>query len=176
MGKTNPPGKVKLFAGLIFKERGIFDSTAAVLEQELHNPIDYISPEIGFFYTNYYEEEFGSGLLRRFIAFKDPVLLEGIYKTKIATNSIEDRFRGISGRTINIDPGYIDMAKLVLFSTKDFSHRIYAGDGIFAEVTMLYKGGTFTELPWTYPDYRTQDYLRILNHIRGIYKDSIMEN
>jgi hypothetical protein len=75
-------------------------------------------------------------------------------------------------RIINIDPGYINDAKLVLSSTKDFHHRIYLGKGIFAEITLAYsaKEKTFTDFPTTFPDYRTKEYKDILIHIRNLYR------
>jgi hypothetical protein len=73
-------------------------------------------------------------------------------------------------RSVNIDPGYLDLAKLVLFSTKDYTHRIHVGKGIFAEVTLYFQDDSFNAWPWTYPDYKTKEYIGIFNTIRGIYK------
>ena len=84
-------------------------------------------------------------------------------------NEISNGARG-SKRAVNIDPGYITEAKLVLASTKDYAHRIYLDKGICAEVTLYYKDGTFRWRDWTYMDYRTDDYIRIFNHIRNIYR------
>ncbi|MCK4715406.1 MAG: DUF4416 family protein, partial [Candidatus Marinimicrobia bacterium] len=67
----------------------------------------------------------------------------------------------------NIDPGYLTPAKLVLFSAKNFSHRIYTGSGIFAEVTMLYAHGEFVRLPWTYSDYYWEENLNFLYTMRN---------
>ena len=71
-------------------------------------------------------------------------------------------------RRINIDPGYITSSNLILASTKNFSHRLYLGRGIFGEVTMRYENKDFTRLPWTYPDYYT--HRDVLLHIRNIYR------
>jgi len=73
-------------------------------------------------------------------------------------------------RVMNLDPGYVSLSKLVLASTKDYTHRIYLGDGIFAEVTMHYANGRFNSWPWTYPDYKTEDYRRFFDTIRSKYR------
>ena len=73
--------------------------------------------------------------------------------------------RGI--RVANIDPGYLEPSKLVLYSTKNFSHRIYVGNGIFAEVTLIYEHGDFKFLPWTYPDYMWRPNVDFLKSVRA---------
>ncbi|MBI4006928.1 MAG: DUF4416 family protein, partial [Planctomycetes bacterium] len=76
-------------------------------------------------------------------------------------------------RPINLDPGYISEAKLVLASTKDFSHRIYLGKGIYAEVTLQYRNEQYESLPWTFPDYRTQQYQQFFLRVRSLYKEKL---
>ena len=90
-------------------------------------------------------------------------------KIKVFTNRVENKLSLNSRRQINIDPGYLDMAKLVLASTKDYKHRIYLDRGIYAEITLFYRDKTFQPWEWTYPDYRTSDYIRIFNQIRQVY-------
>ena len=82
--------------------------------------------------------------------------------------------KGIS-RIINIDPGYLDLSKLILASTKDYKHRIYLTKGIYAEVTLFYQDKTFCPWEWTYPDYKTGEYIEIFNRIRQIYAEQIKE-
>jgi hypothetical protein len=65
------------------------------------------------------------------------------------------------------------MAKLILASTKDYRHRIYLNHGIYAEVTLFYENKGFRSWEWTYPDYKTADYLAIFNQIREIYAHQI---
>ncbi|MDP3730437.1 MAG: DUF4416 family protein [Candidatus Omnitrophota bacterium] len=172
MGKIYPPGKVKLIAGLISNDEALFDKIEVILEKRLKNKIDFRSGIIDFTYTDYYDKEMGRDLKRRFLSFKKLVRLERIAKTKLETNNIEKRFCVDGKRAVNIDPGYIDMAKLVLLSTKDYSHRVHAGNGIFAEVTLHYKDKRFNFWPWTYPDYKSEEYIRIFGAIRDMYKDA----
>lgn len=118
-------------------------------------------------FTDYYVKEFGMHLEKQFFIFQNPVNLEGFHEIKVWTNDLElGNSLKPSGRIVNIDPGYLEPSKLVLFSTKNFSHRTYCGAGIFAEVTMLYKQGDFVRLPWTYDDYFWEENRRFLLHAR----------
>ena len=74
-------------------------------------------------------------------------------------------------RPINIDPGYITEAKLVLATTKDRDHRLYLSRGIFAEVTLSIRGGSWRDAAWTYPDYRRRDYQEFFSSCRQYYRD-----
>lgn len=169
MGRVCRPEKVKLIAGLLSGNPGVLAKAKESLAKKF-GPIDFESPVTDFSYTDYYRNEMGDGLKRQFISFRKPFGLDRIFRVKAATNRIERHFAGKGSRTVNIDPGYVDLAKLVLFSTKDFSHRIYLGSGIYAEITLMYKGGSFNALPWTYPDYRTTGHISAFNAIREILK------
>lgn len=170
MGFIRKPEKVKLIVGVIANDTALLGKVKRILEKKLHNTADFESPVLDFTYTEYYNKEMGGGLKRKFFSFKNNISLNNIEKIKLLTNSIEKRFSVDSKRPLNIDPGYIDLSKLVLFSTKDYSHRIHVGKGIFAEVTLYYKDKRFNFWPWTYPDYKSDDYLAIFNSIREIYK------
>ncbi|MDQ7780666.1 MAG: DUF4416 family protein [Planctomycetota bacterium] len=80
--------------------------------------------------------------------------------------------RPVTGRRINLDPGYVTQAKVVLATAKDFSHRIYLRDGIYAEVTLKYGKGTFHPWPWTFPDYRQESYISFFNAMRAALKSA----
>ena len=70
---------------------------------------------------------------------------------------------------IHVREAHLDGGKLVLATTKNYSHRIYLGDGIYAEVTLIYRNKGYVALPWTYPDYATEDYQQILRQVRALY-------
>ncbi len=133
-------------------------------------PIDYESPISDFNHTEYYAEEMGPGLKRVFLAFERLAGLKNICSSKLRTDSIESRFAKAGKRVVNIDPGYLDMSKVVLFSTKDYTHRIYLDKGVFAEVTLFYKEKRYNPWPWTYADYKSADCAVIFEAVRDIYK------
>jgi hypothetical protein len=174
MGKIYPQKPVKLIIGFIFKDETVF-SKALVRLAKRFGKIDFESALLPFTYTSYYEKEMGTGLSRKFVSFKKLIPPEKLAEIKLITNRLEQRLASGNNRLINIDPGYIDLAKLVLATTKDFRHRVFLGRGIYAEVTLFYTKKTqdpqsgFTHWDWTYPDYRTPEYIGIFNRIREIY-------
>lgn len=54
---------------------------------------------------------------------------------------------------VNIDIGFLTLENFVLATTKNYSHRIFIGQNIFADLTYHFHQGEFRSLPWTYPDY-----------------------
>lgn len=163
---------LKLIIGLIFKDDGILQKAESILSKKF-SEVDFQSQTLPFTHTNYYQKEFGTDLKRKFISFKKLICPEKLYKIKILTNNIERKLSSAGNRTINIDPGYLDLSKLVLFSTKNYGHRIYIGRGIYAEVTLIFRDKSFKHLDWTYPDYKTSEYISIFSHIRQIYAQQI---
>jgi hypothetical protein len=122
--------------------------------------------------TDYYTATMGEGLKKQFFAFErliDPAALADI---KRQTNEWEAEYaalgRHAEPRPLNLDPGYITPAKLVLASTKDHAHRIYLAGGIFAEVTLAFRAGGWQPLEWTYPDYRRSDYQSFFTRCRAL--------
>ena len=152
--------------GFIYKDEAIFIKSRDKLEK-IFGGLNFQSGPLDFNYTTYYEKEMGAGLKRRFISFSKLIPIGDLYRIKLYTNRLEARFSDSGARRqVNIDPGYVDLAKLVLASTKDYSHRIYLRKGIFAEITLSYRGNSFAYNDWTYPDYRSQEYIDIFNKIR----------
>jgi len=87
----------------------------------------------------------------------------------LATNRLEGEYAKDGRRRVNIDPGYLLLERLVLASGKNFSHRIYLDNGIYADLTLIYQHGGFQKLPWTYPDYADQPMLAFLQQVRRKY-------
>jgi hypothetical protein len=160
--------KVKLVAGFIYKDEAIFLKAREKLKKRF-GKIDFESASLSFDYTDYYEAEMGKQLKRKFISFSRLTPIEDLYRVKLYTNRLEAKISAGKFRQVNIDPGYIDLAKLVLATTKDYAHRIFLRKGIFAEITLSFKGNSFSANDWTYPDYRSKEYIDIFNQIRKLY-------
>ena len=168
MGKAKKYNPVKLIFGFIYSDEAVFVKAKARLKRRFGRQ-DFESAAIDFNYTDYYALEMGVGLKRRFISFRKLIPMFELYRIKLYANKLESRFLNGLSRKINIDPGYVDLAKLVLASTKDYAHRIYLRKGIFAEITLSYRGDSFSPNDWTYPDFRSPEYINIFNQIRKLY-------
>lgn len=161
-----------MIAGFIFKDESILAETEKRLIKKF-GKFDFESRILEFTYTDYYEKEFGKNLKRKFISFDDLIAPDKLASIKTLTNRIESKLSAGNNRRINIDPGYIELSKLVIATTKDYSHRIYLTQGIYAEITLSYRNKSFQYRDWTYPDYKSPEYIAIFNHLREIYARQI---
>lgn len=174
MGTASQPDPVKLIASLLTGETDLLAETMEALSR-LFGPIDFQSELLPFDHTDYYAAEFGPRLQRKIVTFEpliDPAALPAI---KRQTNDLEWSLARGDVRRVNIDPGYVSLARMVLASTKDHAHRIYLGKGIYGEGTLTFRGGHFQPWPWTYPDYASDDYCAMFDRIRQRYKVQLRE-
>ena len=168
MSLPQPPQPAKLIVGFFLKEKQLAADLAEDLRQRF-GELDLISPWMNFNMTDYYQREMGAPLFRRMLAFKELIDQDTLARVKIQTNGIESRFQQGAGRRLNIDPGYLVPERLVLATGKNYSHRIYIGRGIYADLTLIFKKGDFCPLPWTYPDYARPEMFEFLNRVRRKY-------
>jgi hypothetical protein len=168
VGKIKEPLPVKLITSMFTASGELLEEAKVRLSQEF-GPIDYESEPLPFDHTAYYAAEFGENLKRRFVAFEKLVHPGKLAEIKLLTNALEMEWAVEGKRRINIDPGYVSHSKLVLATTKNHAHRIYLGQGIYAEVTLYFHNGTFHAWPWTYPDYSSPPLIAIFNQIRKLY-------
>jgi hypothetical protein len=172
MGKISAQKPVKLITGFIFKDPQYYCKSKDLLASKFGS-LDFESADIPFNLTDYYASEFGRPLTRKFLSFKKLIPAQNLPEIKAYTNRLEERLSCRGKRQVNLDPGYLDLAKLILASTKDYAHRIYLGKGIFSEITLYFKDGSFTPWEWTYPDYRSAVYIEIFNKIRQAYAQEL---
>jgi hypothetical protein len=129
------------------------------------------SPTFPFVETNYYEPTMGPNLGTTFLTFERPYDPADTATTKLATNAWEAEYAALGrhpeSRPLNLDPGYLTAAKLVLSSTKDHTHRIYLGQGIYGEITLFYRHGAWRDHEFTFPNYRRADYQQFFTACRG---------
>ena len=168
MGKIKDPQRVKLVIGMLAKDISLFDRVEEFFIKKFKN-IDFKSSLIPFDYTDYYKDEMGHPLKKKFISFERLISQDDIVNIKLYTNQLENKFLKAHKRQINLDPGYLTDAKFILATTKDYFHRIYLAKGIYAEVTLFWRKGSFSQFEWTYPDHRSKEYIDTLNTIRDIY-------
>ena len=168
MSKPNPTEPVKLVFSVFATEITRLNDTITILSAAYGQP-DFISSVTLFDYTDYYNAEMGENLVRRFLAMEKLIKPEALPDIKLATNEIEDKLALDSRRQVNIDPGYISKAHLILATGKAYTHRPYLRGGIYADLTLVYQGKKFCSLPWTYPDYADEKQLIMLSKIREKY-------
>jgi hypothetical protein len=164
---SESPKPVKIFCGLIGKAEAM-GRAQELLVAEL-GEIDCESQTIDFSFTDYYRDEMGKGLARKWVSFRPRRSRGYLALAKHLAVRIEGDLADGGRRTVNIDPGYIDDAQVVLSTAKNYSHRIYIGMGYYAEVTLTYEHKAFKFLEWTYPDYRSEVALRFLAQARDAY-------
>jgi hypothetical protein len=168
MSEPQAPAPAKLIAGFFLKDKALADDIARDLQDRL-GAVDMVSAWLEFDYTTYYEKEMGAPLSRRMMAFKTLVQQTQLAAFKRATNELEHKYRQQGRRRVNIDPGYLLAERLVLATGKNFTHRIYIGEGIYADLTLIYQRGAFRCLPWTYPDYADSRMIAFLTLVRKKY-------
>ena len=102
-----------------------------------------ISEPFPFVAGGYYESQMGNDLRKVMVACRQPCQPDDFVEWKLTTNDWEAEFANSASfpekRPLNLDPGYVTQAKLVLATTKDRDHRIYLERGIYAEVTLSFR-------------------------------------
>jgi hypothetical protein len=176
VGRVVEPPPVKLIMGLIIGSQAPVMMVRQQIEAA-YGTIDLESDLLPFAATRYYEREMGPQLQRLFWSFTGLITPEMLAGIKCDTNAVEQAFALRDGqswrRRVNLDPGYMDQAKLVLATTKDRQHRLYLGHGIYGEVTLRFTGGRFEPWEWTYPDYRTPEYRVFFEMVRRRYRQQL---
>ena len=171
MAEPKPFPRVKLVCGVIFRKEKALDA-AEVRLSEAFGPADVKSPIFGFDCTEYYAKEMGPGLKRVFMGFGRLVEPDSLSRTKLLTNRMEQELRVESEeafRIVNLDPGFLTAAALIMATAKDFSHRIPLRDGIYAHLEFLFTKTGIRFLDWTYPDFRKDEYREFFLEARRAY-------
>ena len=170
MGPINSVPPVLLFFAAFASNEKSLDWAHRRAESEF-GPIELVGGPFRFDrFTGYYAEAMGNILFKRLWGFRRPIDPATLPDIKRLANDWEAEYATTGSesvvRPLNLDPGYVDLGKLILASTKNHAHRIYLRDGIFAETTLIYTKKQWMPLPWTYPDYQSPEYHEFLNRCR----------
>jgi len=140
----------------------------------VYGEVDFISEMFSFNFTDYYAKEMGERLFRHFIIFGPLISMTQLPDIKQMTNRLEEKYSRPNGtRRINIDPGYLCLEHIILATTKNYTHRPYLRDGIYADLTLVYRNQSFQALEWTYPDYRQDRVIDLFNQFRKKYAEDL---
>jgi len=171
VAEVKPFLPVKLICGIIASEERLFSEAEKRLAS-LYGNVDSRSPRIAFNLTAYYESQMGAGLHREFLSFAALIDPSRLSEIKIRTNILESEISADCGegrRAVNLDPGYLTPAALIMATAKDFSHRIPLSDGIYGHLEFLFTRTGIRRLAWTYPDFADEGYQRYFVELRRAY-------
>lgn len=174
MGIPKEPEKSILFTGLLYTNESILKDCLNKLSTRFGELL-FESSDEKWDHSEYYREEMGWPIYRKFCAFNRLINPEEIVEIKLWTNAVEHEYSEGGNRKINIDPGYLTLSKVVLVTTKNYAHRIYLGKGIYGEVTLFYRKGGFNSHEFTYPDYQTKLAMDFFNKLR-IHLKEMLQN
>jgi hypothetical protein len=169
MWKLKNPKPVKLIIGILAADRKSLLAAMELIEDKF-DKIDLTSEVWPFTHTDYYKDQTGPNILRQFVSIERLINPGNLFRIKHKTNKLEQKLAKRLGvplpRPVNLDPGIIEPSKLILASTKNYSHRIYIGKKIYAEVTLIFDKGYWRPLPYTYLDYRQECYFEFFEKVR----------
>jgi hypothetical protein len=169
MGAIAPPALVQPIVGLLAAAPVLLDEARAVLESAVA-PIALASEPVEWTESDYYRAEMGAQIWRQYVALDTRMSPDQLADLKRHTNALEDRWRGPRGRSVNLDPGYLDLLRVVLASTKDAAHRVAIAPGIYAEATLHFAHGRFAPWPHTYADFAGATALDFFTRVRGRFR------
>lgn len=172
MGEPKLPFDVVLIVSILYSNEDMLDKALSEIEREFGRGevLDYMGR---FDFSDYYNDELGTPIFRRFWRAHQLFPRDLLADIKIKTNMIEKRYLVEGKRRFNLDPGFLSFENFILATTKNYTHRIYLRDGIYADLTLLYKGKEFVPLDWTYPDYAGLEIRGLLKRERERYLKQI---
>jgi hypothetical protein len=170
MWELKNPKPVKLIIGILAANQDCLQTAVKTIEAKF-GEIDFQSDVWPFTQTDYYKDQTGENILRQFISIEKLIDPGKLAKIKLKTNKLEQKLAADLNiglcRPVNLDPGLIEPSKLVLATTKNYSHRIYIGKKMYAEVTLIFDKGLWKPFDYTYPDYRQQCYFDFFDKARN---------
>lgn len=156
---------VKLFAAILTVSPSLVDELRPKLEKKwgkVHSESALLPVEIR---------------LRKFFVFRKLVEPEALVEAKRWTQSLEEdaarEGKFDVERPLDLDPGYFTLGKVVRASSKDLSHRIAVGRGVFAEVLYRFRSSVYAAMEWTPAEYRTREYVDFFLQARRALADQV---
>jgi hypothetical protein len=169
MWKLKAPKPAKLIIGILAADEECLKAAIEAINTNF-GKIDFVSDLWPFDQTDYYKDQTGENILRQFVSIEKLIDPGKLSKIKHKTNTLEQKLAKQSAsdllRPVNLDPGIIEPSKLVLATTKNYSHRIYIGKKMYAEVTLIFDKGKWKPFEYTYPDYRQDCYHDFFSKVR----------
>lgn len=173
MARVQHPDKGRQIISVIYSSMDALADSLKAIERKF-GPVQYETLEVTCQRPEMYREEMGEGLLRRFFSFERFIDRDSLADAKRTCHKIEpdfaDHVDGYDFRAVNIDPGILTTSNLIMASHREFNHRIYLKDGVFAEVSLIYAKDGFRRLPWTHPDFCENEAIEFFNRVRNSFE------
>ncbi|RKZ34751.1 hypothetical protein DRQ33_01445 [bacterium] len=161
---------VQFFVGVIISEMELWDNISRAISSNW-GEIEFSSEKVDFDqFTQYYQSEMGTGLTRFWFALEGIRFPDDLIRIKWSCTAIENSLTQDKNRRVNLDPGYITEAKVILASFKDFAHRIYLTEGVYADMQLIWRDGKFIPREWTFADYRSDIAQKFFTRLRETYR------
>ncbi|RPJ59605.1 MAG: DUF4416 family protein [Acidobacteria bacterium] len=169
--QSPPPAKCLM---AIMTTADTYHAEAEEALAEAFGPLDRHSERYDFSrFSPYYDEEMGGRVWKYFVTFTRLIPMDSLVAVKLCAEKLQTRFaveeQGAFRRTLNLDPGYVTGWNLVLSTVKNHAHRLYLGQGVYGEVTLLFRKHVFEPLPWTYRDYTSPAVIDFFTQVRSDY-------
>lgn len=177
MSRAIKQSKAVLIIACMYGDFNIYEEALKDIVENF-NSIKIIGEEYLFSHSIYYKEEMGGNLKKRFLVFENTIERDYIVDVKKITDKIEKKYLDSNGnRKINLDPAILTLENFILTTNKNFTHRIYLKDGVFADLTLIYqKKKGYGELPWTYADYSSVETKTFLNNVRSLFYNELIKS
>lgn len=165
MLRSETPRPGLLFASFLYRADSFSQDFLAAEWERSYGPGIHHEPEFNPL-AQYYEKEMGAPLKRFFVVTQDTFSRDYLLKAKLLMMEWENKWALDEKRQVNIDVGFLTLENFILATTKNYSHRVFVGENIFADLTYQYQQGQFQMFPWTYPDYRDEKKLKFFHSLR----------
>lgn len=164
--KPEVPSQGLLFASFLYRSDLYTETQLINFWEEQFGESFRLSPKENPL-TSYYAKEMGEPLSRIFFLTHKTFPREFLLTTKLLSLEWETKWAFDGKRSINIDIGFLSPENFLLATTKNYAHRIYLGQNIFADLTYQFHQGELQVFPWTYPDYLDQEKKDFINWARS---------
>lgn len=175
MSKLYTPPQGLVLGSFLYHQDFLHETDLKKLWQQHFGP--------SFFFTHpycpmkrYYAQEMGSEecLERFFLVSENLFDRSQLSPAKFWAIAQEEKYEQEGKRRLNLDIGMITLENVQLATGKNFTHRVYLGEGLYADLTLIFQQNTYQTLPWTYPDYAHPEVIEGLNQRRKYLQSKVL--
>ncbi len=150
-----------LFIAVMYSSEDIFNKAKNDLIAKYGN-IKAESFAYDFSFTDYYKDEMGSNLKKRFLIFNKEISKQDLIEIKFFITEIEKKYSQDNKRTIYIDPGYLSSKELVLATFKQRSFKEKIHDKVWLHKVLEFNENNIKHFFHTFADYKLKENQQFL--------------